>query len=101
MSTGLTQLPVNFRHIFNNIAQGAFAAGAATSGPVYDPFLEKFRDAGDADIHQWALAAYDAMTTALLAAQRGGEATPEAIERNLTGSSSCTRVGCSPTTTRR
>jgi ABC-type branched-subunit amino acid transport system substrate-binding protein len=75
-----------------DIASGAFTAGTSTSGPAYDSFIDRFREAGDADIHQWAQAGYDAMATALLAARRGGEVSPEAIEMNLS------RIGNPPGT---
>lgn len=65
-------------------AEGALIGfTSSTSGPNYDSFVDKYRNFGDAEIHQWALAGYDAMNVAALAAQRGGEATPATIERNL------------------
>ena len=64
-------------------AEGALIAFTATSGPNYGEFEEKYREFGDAELHQWALAGYDAMTVAALAAQQGGDASPEAIQQNL------------------
>jgi branched-chain amino acid transport system substrate-binding protein len=64
-------------------AEGALISFTATSGPNYGEFEEKYREFGDAELHQWALAGYDAMTVAALAAQQGGEASPEVIQQNL------------------
>lgn len=64
-------------------AEGALIAFTATSGPNYGEFEEKYREFGDADLHQWALAGYDAMTVAALAAQQGGDASPEVIQQHL------------------
>lgn len=64
-------------------AEGALIAFTATSGPNYGEFEEKYREFGDAELHQWALAGYDAMTVAALAAQQGGDASPEVIQQNL------------------
>jgi ABC-type branched-subunit amino acid transport system substrate-binding protein len=64
-------------------ADGAWLAAATGRGPGYDGFIEKFEQAGDADIHPWGVAAYDATNVAALAVERAGEASREAIERNL------------------
>lgn len=64
-------------------AEGAWIAAATGQGPGYDPFIEKFQEAGDADVHPWGVAAYDATNVVALAIERAGEATPDAIEANL------------------
>lgn len=64
-------------------AAGAWIAAGSTQGPNYDGFVSKFQDFGDADIHPWGVAAYDATNVIALAIHRAGEATPAAIERNL------------------
>jgi ABC-type branched-subunit amino acid transport system substrate-binding protein len=69
-------------------AGALIASTSSTTGPNYDRFAEKFAAFGDADLHQWGLAGYDAVNVAALAAQRGGEATPETIQRNLSAVSS-------------
>jgi len=63
--------------------QGAWLAAATSQGPNYDAFLSKFEERGDAEIHPWAVAAYDAVNVAALAAHRGGSGSAETIERNL------------------
>jgi ABC-type branched-subunit amino acid transport system substrate-binding protein len=64
-------------------ADGAWLAAASGEGPGYDDFIEEFRQAGDADIHPWGVAAYDATNVTALAIERAGEVSREAIERNL------------------
>lgn len=64
-------------------AEGAWIAAGSTQGPNYSSFESKFNEFGDADIHTWGVAAYDATNVLALAIHRAGEATPEAIERNL------------------
>jgi ABC-type branched-subunit amino acid transport system substrate-binding protein len=64
-------------------ADGAWLAAATGQGPGYDDFLEKYEEAGDADLHPWGVAAYDATNVAALAIERAGEASREAIQRNL------------------
>ena len=63
--------------------QGAWLAAASQQGPGYQQFADKFSQAGNADLHAWGVAAYDATNVTALAIQRAGEASPEAIERNL------------------
>lgn len=63
--------------------EGAWLAAATGEGPGYDAFLEKYEEAGDASLHPWGVAAYDAVNVTALAIQRAGEASHEAIERNL------------------
>jgi branched-chain amino acid transport system substrate-binding protein len=62
---------------------GAWAATPGQSGPNYDTFMQAFENAGDADLNAWSPPAWDAMHVTALAIERAGEATPEAIERNL------------------
>lgn len=72
--------------LINNAGQaasGAWLAVATGQGPGYDQFLEKYNQAGDADLHAWGVAAYDATNVAALAMERAGEASTQAIERNL------------------
>ncbi|PSP57441.1 ABC transporter substrate-binding protein [Halobacteriales archaeon QS_1_67_19] len=64
-------------------ADGAWLAAATGRGPGYDDFIGKYEEAGDADIHPWGVAAYDATNVAALAIERAGEASRGAIERNL------------------
>ncbi|WP_137283962.1 ABC transporter substrate-binding protein [Halorussus salinisoli] len=64
-------------------ADGAWIALAAGEGPGYDGFLSKYQQAGDADLHAWGVAAYDATNVTALAIERAGDASREAIERNL------------------
>ncbi|MDS0295492.1 ABC transporter substrate-binding protein [Halogeometricum luteum] len=62
---------------------GAWAASPGQSGPNYDTFEQAFQNAGDAEVNAWSPPAWDAMHVVALAIERAGEATPEAIERNL------------------
>ncbi|MGQ3330123.1 ABC transporter substrate-binding protein [Halorubrum sp. FL23] len=62
---------------------GAWGATPGQSGPNYDTFEEIYTEAGDADINAWTPPAWDAVQVAALAIERAGEATPEAIQRNL------------------
>lgn len=62
---------------------GAWAASPGQSGPNFDGFLEVYEEGGDADLNGWTPPAYDAVNVTALAVERAGEATPEAIERNL------------------
>lgn len=63
---------------------GAWAASPGQSGPNYDTFEEAYNSYdGDADINGWTPPAWDAINVTALAVERAGEATPEAIERNL------------------
>ncbi|SMO64670.1 ABC transporter substrate-binding protein [Halorubrum cibi] len=62
---------------------GAWAGSPGQSGPSYDTFEEVYSGQGDAEINAWTPPAWDAMQVIALAIQRAGEATPEAIERNL------------------
>lgn len=64
-------------------AEGAWLAAATGQGPSYDTFVGRFEDAGDASLHPWGVAAYDATIAVALALHRAGEATPEGIEKNL------------------
>lgn len=78
-------------------ARGAWIATATGKGPGFPRFREAFEaaaggpsDAGESpgrasehDLHPWAVAAYDAVVLVALAAERAGEATPAAVQRNL------------------
>jgi ABC-type branched-subunit amino acid transport system substrate-binding protein len=64
-------------------AEGAWIAAGSTQGPNYESFLTGFQEMGDADVHTWGVASYDATNVLALATHRAGEATPEAIERNI------------------
>ena len=70
-------------------ATGTRFATATGTGPAYARFEEGFLDPDfgeevrNRDLHPWAAAAYDATVLAALAIHRAGEATPEAIQRNL------------------
>lgn len=62
---------------------GAWGATPGQSGPNYDTFEGIYSEAGDADINAWTPPAWDAVQVTALAIERAGEATPEAIQRNL------------------
>jgi len=62
---------------------GAWAGSPGQSGPSFDTFEEAFSDQGDAEVNAWSPPAWDAVQVIALAIERAGEATPEAIERNL------------------
>jgi ABC-type branched-subunit amino acid transport system substrate-binding protein len=64
-------------------AEGSWIAAGSTQGPNYSKFEPKFDEAGDADIHTWGVAAYDATNVIALAVHRAGSADPTAIERNI------------------
>ncbi|WP_435345365.1 ABC transporter substrate-binding protein [Haloarchaeobius sp. HRN-SO-5] len=63
---------------------GAWAASPGESGPNYATFEEAYQSGeGDAEINAWTPPAWDAIQVTALAVERAGEATTEAIERNL------------------
>lgn len=63
---------------------GAWAASPGESGPSYDTFKSAYDSMdGDAEINGWTAPAWDATQVAALAAERAGEASREAIEKNL------------------
>jgi ABC-type branched-subunit amino acid transport system substrate-binding protein len=64
-------------------AEGAWIGAGSTQGPNYSAFESKFQEAGDADIHTWGVASYDATNVLALAIHRAGETSPEAIQRNI------------------
>jgi ABC-type branched-subunit amino acid transport system substrate-binding protein len=64
-------------------AEGAWIAAGSTQGPNYDAFKPKFSEAGDADIHTWGVAAYDATNVIALAIHRAGSTDPAAIEQHI------------------
>lgn len=62
---------------------GAWVASPSQSGPNFDDFLDMYEEGGDAELNAWTAPAWDAIHATALAVKRAGEATPEAIERNL------------------
>ncbi|EMA70727.1 extracellular ligand-binding receptor [Halorubrum aidingense JCM 13560] len=62
---------------------GAWAASPGRSGPSYDTFESIYLEEGDAEINGWTPPSWDAVQVTALAIERAGEATPEAIQRNL------------------
>ncbi|WP_396612745.1 ABC transporter substrate-binding protein [Haloferax sp. S1W] len=66
-----------------DVAEGAWIAAGSTEGPNFESFLPKFRDAGDASLHPWGVAAYDATNVIALAIHHAGEASRDAIQRSL------------------
>jgi len=64
-------------------AEGAWIAAGSSRGPNYDAFVEKFEDAGDADVHVWGVAAYDATNVAALAIHSAGSADPAEIQKHV------------------
>lgn len=64
-------------------ADGALAAAGKTQGPGYEQFKPKFQNAGDGELHTWAVSSYDSLNIIALAMHRAGEASHEAIERNV------------------
>jgi ABC-type branched-subunit amino acid transport system substrate-binding protein len=65
------------------MADGAWIAAGSTQGPNYDSFETKFTEAGDADIHTWGVAAYDATNLLALAVHHAGEASHDAIQQSI------------------
>lgn len=64
-------------------AEGALAAAGTTQGPGFDAFEPKFNEAGDGELHTWAVSAYDSINVLALAMHRAGEASHEAVQRNI------------------
>jgi ABC-type branched-subunit amino acid transport system substrate-binding protein len=62
---------------------GAWAASPGQAGPSFDSFVEVYEEAGDAELNGWTPPAWDAVNATALAIERAGEASREAIERNL------------------
>lgn len=63
---------------------GAWAGSPGQSGPSYDTFEGIYAEQdGDAEINAWTPPAWDATIVTALAIQRAGEATPEAVQRNI------------------
>ncbi|RKS75178.1 amino acid/amide ABC transporter substrate-binding protein (HAAT family) [Haloarcula quadrata] len=62
---------------------GAWAATPGQSGPSYDTFEEIYQQAGDAEINGWTPPSWDAAQVAALAIERAGEASHEAIQKNI------------------
>ena len=62
---------------------GAWVANPGQSGPNYDTMLNAYQNNGDAEINAWTPPAWDATQITALAVQRAGEASAEAVERNL------------------
>jgi ABC-type branched-subunit amino acid transport system substrate-binding protein len=64
-------------------AEGALAAAGTTQGPGFSDFEPKFQEAGDGELHTWAVSAYDSINILALAMHRAGEASHEAVQRNI------------------
>jgi ABC-type branched-subunit amino acid transport system substrate-binding protein len=64
-------------------ADGALIAAGSTQGPNYDSFESKFNEFGDADIHTWGVASYDATNLLALAIHHAGETSYDAIEQSI------------------
>ncbi len=64
-------------------AEGAWIAAGSTQGPNYAAFEPKFTEFGDAEIHPWGVASYDATNALALAIHHAGEVAPDAIERSI------------------
>jgi ABC-type branched-subunit amino acid transport system substrate-binding protein len=64
-------------------AEGAWIAAGSTQGPNYDSFESKFQESGDADLHPWGVAAYDATNVIALAIHHAGDTSPEAIQSSI------------------
>jgi ABC-type branched-subunit amino acid transport system substrate-binding protein len=64
-------------------AEGAWIAAGSTQGPNYGSFETKFEEAGDADVHTWGVAAYDATNVIALAIHHAGEASHDAVQRSI------------------
>ncbi|WP_245625964.1 ABC transporter substrate-binding protein, partial [Haloparvum sedimenti] len=62
---------------------GAWVASPGRSGPSYDTFEGIYAEEGDAEINGWTPPSWDAVQVTALAIERAGEASPEAIQRNL------------------
>lgn len=63
---------------------GAWAASPGDAGPSYDTFESEYNSMdGDAEINGWTAPAWDATQVAALAIERAGEASREAVEKNL------------------
>lgn len=62
---------------------GAWAASPGRSGPSYDTFEGIYNEAGDAEINGWTPPSWDAVQVTALAIERAGEASHDAIQRNL------------------
>jgi ABC-type branched-subunit amino acid transport system substrate-binding protein len=65
------------------MAEGAWIAAGSTQGPNYSSFETKFNEAGDADIHTWGVAAYDATNVLALAIHHAGETGFGAIQQSI------------------
>ncbi|WP_458190492.1 ABC transporter substrate-binding protein [Haladaptatus sp. NG-WS-4] len=63
--------------------KGAWVSSPTGQGPYYKEFVSAFKKAGDAELHAWAAPAYDAVVSTALALHKAGEASTEAIEKNL------------------
>ncbi len=66
-----------------DVAEDAWIAAGSTQGPNYDPFETKFTEAGDADIHTWGVASYDATNILALAVHHAGEVGYDAIQQSI------------------
>jgi len=77
-------------------AEGAWIAAGSTQGPNYASFEPKYQEFGDAEIHTWGVAAYDATNILALAIHHAGEANREAIEQSI---GAVSREGGTPVST--
>lgn len=64
-------------------AEGAWIAAGSTRGPNYANFEPKYTDFGDAEIHPWGVASYDATNVLALAIHHAGEASDDAIQQSI------------------
>lgn len=64
-------------------ADGAWIAAGSTQGPNYGAFEPKYNEFGDAEIHTWGVASYDATNVLALATHHAGEASHDAIEQSI------------------
>lgn len=64
-------------------ADGAWIAAGSTQGPNYAAFEPKYSEFGDAEIHTWGVASYDATNVLALATHHAGEASHDAIEESI------------------
>ena len=64
-------------------AEGAWIAAGSTRGPNYAAFEPKFTEFGDAEIHTWGVASYDATNVLALAVHHAGSVDPGDIQQSI------------------
>jgi ABC-type branched-subunit amino acid transport system substrate-binding protein len=64
-------------------AEGAWIAAGSTQGPNYETFEPKYNEFGDAEIHTWGVASYDATNVLALAIHHAGSTGHDAIEQSI------------------